>query len=308
MNSVKQRGLSSERSFKQALHVHTNTNFDTTSYNSTTYSPSPRSNKSKHPMVQDSIRRLTTPYKKKALDMTASLSPEKFGSTLLSPLRMRPTTATSARGEAFDFLSMLPTEKNGGFPTQDVVEGNLKNSLVTLKTVVREYEDQMREKKIMSKVVDQLKAQIAGLQARKVTFSKNFEKLHKDALIMNDSCLTKENQRVLIGKNISQVKDGVIALDRDIQESIKMNVEVAKAIKMEQQEIIRLRNEIAEMKKVQPSLNREKDRLRNELQVSSKLLHKMEEKFTSLTREKGAFIQHIDNSKSLKSNNSPTKL
>jgi len=34
-----------------------------------------------------------------------------------------------------------------------------------------------------------------------------------------------------------------------------MNVEVAKAIKMEQQEIIRLRNEVAEMKKVLPGMN-----------------------------------------------------
>ncbi len=34
-----------------------------------------------------------------------------------------------------------------------------------------------------------------------------------------------------------------------------MNVEVAKAIKMEQQEIIKLRNEVAEMKKAMPALN-----------------------------------------------------
>lgn len=46
-------------------------------------------------------------------------------------------TATSARGEAFDFLAALPSEANGGFPNQGVVENNLKNSLVTLKTVVR---------------------------------------------------------------------------------------------------------------------------------------------------------------------------
>jgi len=62
MNSVKQRGLSSERGFKQSLLVQTK--FD--SQSSTQFSPSPRttSQKSKSPMIQDSIMRLTNPIKK----------------------------------------------------------------------------------------------------------------------------------------------------------------------------------------------------------------------------------------------------
>jgi len=62
MNSVKQRGLSSERGFKHGLLVQTK--FD--SQSSTQYNPSPRtgSQKSLHPKVQDSIMRLTNPIKK----------------------------------------------------------------------------------------------------------------------------------------------------------------------------------------------------------------------------------------------------
>ncbi len=51
---------------------------------------------------------------------------------------MTATSLKSARGgEAFDFLGALPSEANGGFPSQELVESNLKNSLVTLKTIVR---------------------------------------------------------------------------------------------------------------------------------------------------------------------------
>jgi len=49
---------------------------------------------------------------------------------------VRPATSVG-KYETFNFLDVYPTKENGGFPSQDVVEGDLKSNLVTLKTVMR---------------------------------------------------------------------------------------------------------------------------------------------------------------------------
>jgi hypothetical protein len=252
----------------------------------------------KSPFIQDSINRIASPYRKQIEFPSMRMSPEKMHYPSLSPKKLRPNTA--GRGDNFDFFPLSPSKSTSCFPSQQAMEANLVDGLTTLKIVMREYEERSKEKKILQKMVEQLRIQTAGMESRKVNFSKNYEKLHKDKLLMSDSTLNKGNQRMLIGKNIEQVRDDIMILDQDIQRSVSQNVEVAKMIKGEQIAIMNIKADIFELKQIFPVVNKEKEKLMREIQVSSKLAKNLEEKYASLMQEKQGYHAHIEHSNILK--------
>jgi len=183
-----------------------------------------------------------------------------------------------------------------GVPSQDIINSGLKDCGRVLKTMEKEIEFRLKEKKTLQIVVDQLKKDVLLAQSKNSKYPNLHKKWENQAISQVDAAAFKESQRGSIIENIEKTKEELNYLDETIQEDIKINREVVLQIHKEKEIIMKYHRRVDKLKRANMKAAKEKERWRNEALASAKNIPILEEKIRELVKEKEEFATGIHKS------------
>jgi hypothetical protein len=183
-----------------------------------------------------------------------------------------------------------------GVPSQAVVENGLRDCSRVLKTLVKEYEYRLKEKKTLQIVVDQLKKEVLLAQSKNSKYPNMHKKWENQAINQVDQAAFKESQRAPIVESIEKTKEELNYLDDTIQEDIKINREIVLQIHKEKEMIMKLHRRVDKLKRANMKALKEKELWRIESIASAKNIPVLEEKIKEMVKEKEEFVASIHKS------------
>jgi len=177
-----------------------------------------------------------------------------------------------------------------GVPTQKAIVESLRECTRVLKTLEREYEYKIKEKKTLQIVVDELKKDVLLAESKNQKFTTVHRKWENEAIKMNESALNKENQRENIIESIEKLKTEVTHLDNIIEEDIKKNRDLVMQIHKEKEQLAKLDKRVDKMKKSHLKITKEKEKIRLETIALAKNIPLLEDKIREMVKEKETFV------------------
>lgn len=150
-----------------------------------------------------------------------------------------------------------------------------------------------KEKEVLIDYNSQLAKKIEDCKNHNQSLSSNHDKLHNESKNINKSLQRFEQTRVKNSKTCKENQDRINKLDQTIEDLHRLKEDLLKRHRKESNNVTRLQEVVTKMRNELALQEKDRDRLRNDVNCSNKQIKQLEEKVERLENSNMNFMKKI---------------
>lgn len=150
-----------------------------------------------------------------------------------------------------------------------------------------------KEKEVLTEYTAQLTKSIEECKTQNQSLISNHDKLHNETRNINKSTQRFEQARVKNSKICKESQENINKLDQSIDDLRRQKEDLEKRYKKESNNVTKLQEVVTKMRNELALQEKDRDRLRNEMNCSQKQIQQLEEKVEGLKVSNANFMKKI---------------